>query len=315
MALGTLISLQQLRLIVGIDVGWRHQWLIDHDVIVAHLRPLHRLKKLALCRDTYEHHGLEEHGFEAYYERKHLWSGEGITYARPELDQETGYFAKAHRRMEGAWEAEMKRQLEILNRFRDQTLRERAAQDANEGLDLGGDHVDNHADQSDNGMQDHQDDTNDTGDNEDNDEDDANEIDDTGAEHDGNQENTDYGDVQNTASDQSEDEDDNKWSEPHDPRYDELSTGKCSCLNASTQANHQQTSSGSSATAISLSARQRDTPALFPSSNGSTSENGQSRSKSPDNGPGGNAVPLSDERDSCRSLLNKWFNLEEIDDD
>lgn len=51
--IGTLTSLEPLRIRAGVDVGWRCQWLIDHEMLWANLGRLKRLRTLALCRDTY----------------------------------------------------------------------------------------------------------------------------------------------------------------------------------------------------------------------------------------------------------------------
>ncbi|KAK3292027.1 uncharacterized protein B0H64DRAFT_329972 [Chaetomium fimeti] len=68
-AIGTITSLEQLHLSAGIPAGWRHQWLVDHDVVRSNLGGLTRLKKLALSRDTYlVPGGLPRSRLEAYYE-------------------------------------------------------------------------------------------------------------------------------------------------------------------------------------------------------------------------------------------------------
>ncbi|KAH7394519.1 hypothetical protein BKA66DRAFT_456598 [Pyrenochaeta sp. MPI-SDFR-AT-0127] len=52
--ISTLTSLEQLRLGALTSSGWDCEWVIDHYAIQTALRPLIRLRKLALNRDTYE---------------------------------------------------------------------------------------------------------------------------------------------------------------------------------------------------------------------------------------------------------------------
>ena len=52
--ISTLQTLEQLHLSAGCQFGWKHDWLIDHDSMRAHLRKLPLLKKLAFTRDSYE---------------------------------------------------------------------------------------------------------------------------------------------------------------------------------------------------------------------------------------------------------------------
>ncbi|EFQ25220.1 uncharacterized protein GLRG_00364 [Colletotrichum graminicola M1.001] len=68
-AIGSLESLEQLRLTAGQISGWRRQWLIDHDAVRECLKGLRRLKRLAISRDTYPvPFGLQEP--EYYYEMR-----------------------------------------------------------------------------------------------------------------------------------------------------------------------------------------------------------------------------------------------------
>ena len=46
-------ALEQLHLSAGFQAGWRHDWLIDHQVMCKFLRNLPLLKKLAFSRDSY----------------------------------------------------------------------------------------------------------------------------------------------------------------------------------------------------------------------------------------------------------------------
>lgn len=51
--IASLRTLKQLHLSSGTQHGWRHDWLIDHQVMRKHLSKLSLLKKLAFSRDTY----------------------------------------------------------------------------------------------------------------------------------------------------------------------------------------------------------------------------------------------------------------------
>ena len=67
-----LATLEQLHLSAGVQIGWRHNWLIDHDMMREYLSKLPRLKKIAFSRDSYSN-GLDEEDAEvSYYETKIL---------------------------------------------------------------------------------------------------------------------------------------------------------------------------------------------------------------------------------------------------
>lgn len=48
-----IMTLQYLHLSAGLQAGWRHDWLIDHQVMRKYLSTLPLLKKLAFSRDSY----------------------------------------------------------------------------------------------------------------------------------------------------------------------------------------------------------------------------------------------------------------------
>ncbi|KAH8653041.1 hypothetical protein BGZ61DRAFT_468192 [Ilyonectria robusta] len=84
--IGALVSLEQLCLCAGIRLGWRHQWLVDHNEVRSHFGQLKRLRKLALVRDTYS---IPCPGFdvEEYYNFRFEGDQESIDAEdRPELD-------------------------------------------------------------------------------------------------------------------------------------------------------------------------------------------------------------------------------------
>ncbi|KAF2426285.1 hypothetical protein EJ08DRAFT_638100 [Tothia fuscella] len=72
---GQLSSLEQLHLSTGVQIGWRHNWIIDHEALIKHFSSLSHLKLLAFSRDTYD---LEVPEFDAdsYYEDK--WTNRQI---------------------------------------------------------------------------------------------------------------------------------------------------------------------------------------------------------------------------------------------
>ena len=58
-------TLQQLHLSAGHQLGWRHDWLIDHQIMRRYLRDLPLLKKIAFSRDSYSNGIMET--CERYY--------------------------------------------------------------------------------------------------------------------------------------------------------------------------------------------------------------------------------------------------------
>lgn len=86
-AIGTITSLEQLCLTAGVEIGWRCQWLVDHEILRENLKGLTRLKKLAICRDTYR--VLNTPDVEGYYSEGNLLDGPWYddSQARPELDE------------------------------------------------------------------------------------------------------------------------------------------------------------------------------------------------------------------------------------
>ncbi|EME47790.1 hypothetical protein DOTSEDRAFT_69658 [Dothistroma septosporum NZE10] len=96
-AIGTITSLQQLYLSAGQHAGWRCQWLIDHDALRTCLRPLQRLRKLALSRDSYQFKHYAE--VESYYVHRRPWlSAQGRERERRVLDSEMRWFEAAAQR-------------------------------------------------------------------------------------------------------------------------------------------------------------------------------------------------------------------------
>ncbi|KAI1004005.1 hypothetical protein K3495_g4204 [Podosphaera aphanis] len=53
--LSSLASLETLHLSCGLQIGWRHEWIVSHDNIIKHLKPLRKLKHIALTRDVYSY--------------------------------------------------------------------------------------------------------------------------------------------------------------------------------------------------------------------------------------------------------------------
>ncbi|RGP81433.1 hypothetical protein FLONG3_578 [Fusarium longipes] len=85
-AIGRLVSLEQLSLRAGSSLGWRHQWLVNHDELRRQFDQLKQLKMLALVRDTYPI-PLPGVDVERYYKLQFIGKQETIdAEARPELD-------------------------------------------------------------------------------------------------------------------------------------------------------------------------------------------------------------------------------------
>jgi hypothetical protein len=67
-SLSSLVSLEQLHISSGDQIGWKHNWFIDHDAIRANLFPLRKLKRIAITRDSYRiNNGLTGENIDAYY--------------------------------------------------------------------------------------------------------------------------------------------------------------------------------------------------------------------------------------------------------
>ncbi|KAH6890648.1 hypothetical protein B0T10DRAFT_561147 [Thelonectria olida] len=87
--IATIVSLEQLSLTSGNSYGWRHQWLVDHTTLRAHLRSLSRLKKLALVRDAYPVPAFSDIDVEQYYSVRLVSDAEeDDAEARMELDMD-----------------------------------------------------------------------------------------------------------------------------------------------------------------------------------------------------------------------------------
>ena len=102
-AIGKITSLEQLCLTAGELLGWPCQWLVNHEVLRANLKGLTKLKKLAICRDTYrtDTPGVE---VEEYYTLYDLNDHELIDeQARSELD-EASVIEFDDEALEGIWE-------------------------------------------------------------------------------------------------------------------------------------------------------------------------------------------------------------------
>lgn len=66
--ISALEGLEQVCLGAGCQVGWKYDWLVDHESIRNHLSNLPRLKKIAFTRDSYRNRiFLGENSHERYY--------------------------------------------------------------------------------------------------------------------------------------------------------------------------------------------------------------------------------------------------------
>lgn len=92
-AINTVKSLEQICLSAGQSLGWRNQWLIDHNEVQSRLRDLEKLKKLALLRDTYRlPDDPTDNDVEEYYELRRVSSAERQdALERPQLDDDVDH--------------------------------------------------------------------------------------------------------------------------------------------------------------------------------------------------------------------------------
>ena len=64
-------GLEQVCLSAGFQLGWKHDWLIDHESIRNNLSNLPRLKKIAFIRDSYNHPAyVRENSHLTYYSER-----------------------------------------------------------------------------------------------------------------------------------------------------------------------------------------------------------------------------------------------------
>ncbi|KAL8970072.1 MAG: hypothetical protein Q9183_001694 [Haloplaca sp. 2 TL-2023] len=66
-AIAELKTLRQIHLSAGNQIGWKHDWVIDHDCLRRHLSNLPLLEKLAFSRDTYSRPDFRDPQGERYY--------------------------------------------------------------------------------------------------------------------------------------------------------------------------------------------------------------------------------------------------------
>jgi hypothetical protein len=69
--IGTLQGLQQVHLSAGVQIGWKHDWLIDHESMRKYLVSLPHLHTVAFSRDSYDNM-VEWIDVAHYYERRHV---------------------------------------------------------------------------------------------------------------------------------------------------------------------------------------------------------------------------------------------------
>lgn len=68
-------TLEQIHLSAGNQFGWRHDWLIDHEIMRKYLARLPSLKRVAFSRDSYNFHDTDPSEVESYYQDKIVFSG------------------------------------------------------------------------------------------------------------------------------------------------------------------------------------------------------------------------------------------------
>lgn len=73
--ISSLRALEQIHLSAGNQYGWRHDWLIDHEIMRKNLGRLPSLKRIAFSRDSYNFNGIDPSQVESYYEDKVVLGG------------------------------------------------------------------------------------------------------------------------------------------------------------------------------------------------------------------------------------------------
>ncbi|CAF9934399.1 hypothetical protein IMSHALPRED_009694 [Imshaugia aleurites] len=68
--ISSLTSLTPIHLSAGNQHGWRHDWLIDHEVMRKYLGRLPSSKSIAFSRDSYNFHDVDRSFVEGYYKDK-----------------------------------------------------------------------------------------------------------------------------------------------------------------------------------------------------------------------------------------------------
>lgn len=99
--IGRLKSLEQLHLTAGCQAGWKHDWLIDHDMMRRHLSHIPCLKRLALSRDSYSSTSAHS-DIGHYYELRFP--------ADTDFEEDEGYFL-GHEELEAIWERAHRRRM------------------------------------------------------------------------------------------------------------------------------------------------------------------------------------------------------------
>ena len=82
--IGKLTSLEQLHLSAGEQLGWKHEWPIEHSTMRKYLSSLSLLKRLACSRDSYDN-GVAE-GVERYYVSGLYARGDNVEITRKEFE-------------------------------------------------------------------------------------------------------------------------------------------------------------------------------------------------------------------------------------
>jgi hypothetical protein len=85
--ISSLKTLQQIHLSTGCQIGWKHDWQIDHESIRKYLASLPDLRKVALSRDSYKS-DLEAIQVSHYYEVKFVNIIEVVLNEGEDIDSE-----------------------------------------------------------------------------------------------------------------------------------------------------------------------------------------------------------------------------------
>ena len=90
--ISTLKTLQQIHLSAGCQIGWKHDWLIDHESMRKYLASLPDLRKVALSRDSYKSE-LEAIEVSHYYEAKFVNYREVVLYDGEDMNSAESVYA------------------------------------------------------------------------------------------------------------------------------------------------------------------------------------------------------------------------------
>jgi hypothetical protein len=101
--IGTIKRLEQICLSAGEQVGWCHDWLIDHQAMRETLSKLPKLRKFAFPRDSYDD-GFEGQPVEEYYSNQYTEEATRAAFADDQDDADEAHEEDFPSRVRKAWE-------------------------------------------------------------------------------------------------------------------------------------------------------------------------------------------------------------------